>query len=169
METFDGSRPIALLPLFKDINITFNTQKISEVTAFRVLAHFVERDAERLYTLYLMTNVRVGALCSSISSPRLINTLIKQNLTEDVLSDAHNAVNTVHQLPHESEAVDADKLESVAYNCTALFTEHALVNFFYSRSLAYDPRCSCRGSPVASHREAFRFQRHSPYRDCRRQ
>ena len=50
MKTFDGSSPITLLSFLKDISINFNEQRLNEGIAVRVVAHFLERDAERLYT-----------------------------------------------------------------------------------------------------------------------
>lgn len=77
--------------------------------AFDLLAHFVERDAENLYTTYSMTNVRVGALRSSINWPGPIKVLTKRYFTDNVLVDAHNAFITVHNLLYESEVVCADR------------------------------------------------------------
>lgn len=130
MENFDGSKAILLLPFLKDVQITFNAQKINEGTAIRVFAHFVERDAERLYTLYMMPSVRSGGLNSEVTWSRMINTLIKRYITDEVLGDALNAVTTISQLPHETENVYADRLETHAYLCTAVFTDQALVNYF---------------------------------------
>ena len=48
MKTLDGSSPIALLPFLNDISATFSAQSLNEGLAVRVVAHFLERDAEHL-------------------------------------------------------------------------------------------------------------------------
>ena len=52
MRSLHGSDPIQLLPFLKDIRITFNPQHLTEGVAVRVLAHFLERDTDRLYMSY---------------------------------------------------------------------------------------------------------------------
>ena len=132
MKTFDGSSPITLLSFLKDISITFNAQRLNEGVAVQVVAHFLERDAERLYTSYTMTALRSGSIRSSGSNPwpRLVNLVIHRYLTDDVLNDAYESVATIRQLPHENKNVYADRLEDLAYACTAVFSDAALVNYF---------------------------------------
>ena len=141
MKTFDGSSPITLLSFLKDISITFNAQRLNEGAAVRVVANFLERDAERLYTSYTMTALRSRSLRSagSISWPGLVNLLIRCYLTDDVLNDAYEKDATIRQLPHENENVYADRLEDLAYSCTAVFFDAALVNYFI-RGLAVETR-----------------------------
>ena len=141
MKSFDGSSPITLLSFLKDISITFNAQRLNEGVAVRVVAHFLERDAERLYTSYTMTALRSGSLRSagSIPWPGLVNLLIRRYLTDDVLNDAYEKVATIRQLPHENENVYAYRLEDLAYSCTAVFSDAALLNYFI-RGLAVEKR-----------------------------
>ena len=130
MRNFDGTKAIELLPFLKDVRITFNSQHLTERVAIRVLAYFLERDAERLYTSYTMLGIRAGQLHDDMSWPRLINKFIKRYLTDDVLGVAHDAVASAHQKAHETENAFADKLESKAFKCTAIFTEQALAHYF---------------------------------------
>ena len=67
MRSFDGTDPIQLLPFLKDTRITFNSQHLTEDVAVKVLAHFLERDAERLYTSYTMRGLRAGHLHDDVS------------------------------------------------------------------------------------------------------
>ena len=67
MNRFDGTDAIRLLPFLKDIQITFNAQHLTEGVAIRVLAHFLEGDAERFYTSYTMRRLRAGQLHDSMS------------------------------------------------------------------------------------------------------
>ena len=73
MHSFDGCESIQLLPLLKDIRITFNSQHLTEGVAVRVLAHFFERDAERLYKSYTMRGLRTGQQHDDVSWPGLVN------------------------------------------------------------------------------------------------
>ena len=73
MRNFDGTNAIELLPFLKDVRITFNSQHLTEGVAIRVLAHFLERDAERLYTSYTMRGIRPGQLHDNVSWPGPIN------------------------------------------------------------------------------------------------
>ena len=130
MRSFDGTDAIQLLPFVKDIRITFNAQHLTEGVAVRVFAHFLERDAERLYTSYTMRGLRAGQLHDDISWPGLVNQFIKRYLTDDVLGEAYDAVATARQQPHETENAYADRLESAAFRCTAVFTEQALAHYF---------------------------------------
>ena len=102
MRSFDGTDAIQLLPFLKDIRITFNAQHLAEGVAVRVFAHFLERDAERLYTSYTMRGLRAGELHDDISWPGLVNQFIKRYLTDDVLGEAYDAVATARQQPHET-------------------------------------------------------------------
>lgn len=51
MESFDSSNPIQLLLFLKDTRIDFKAQHLTEGIAVRVLAHFLKRDEDRLYTI----------------------------------------------------------------------------------------------------------------------
>ena len=73
MRSFDGTDPIQLLPFLKDIRITFNSQHLNEGVAERVLAHSLERDAERLYTSYTMSVLRAGQPHDDVSWPGLVD------------------------------------------------------------------------------------------------
>ena len=130
MRNFDSTNAIELLPFLKDGRITFNSQHLTEGVAIRVLAHFLERDAERLYTSYTMRGIRAGQLHEDESWPGLINQFIKRYLTDDVLGVAHDAVASAQQKTHETENAFADRLESNAFKCTAVFTEQALAHYF---------------------------------------
>ena len=92
----------------------------------------MERDAQRLHTSYAMTALRSGSLRSAgpISWPGLVNLLIRRYLTGDVPNHAYEKVATIRQLPHEKENVYANRLEDLAYSCTAVFSDSALVNHF---------------------------------------
>ena len=139
MRSFDGTDAIQLLPFLKDIRITFNAQHQTEGVAVRVFAHFLERDAERLYMSYTMRGLRAGQLHDDISWPGLVNQFIKRYLTDDVLGEAYDAVATARQQPHETENAYADRLESAAFRGTAVFTEQALAHYFV-RGLALATR-----------------------------
>ena len=95
-----------------------------------VLAHFLERDAERLYTSYTMRRIRTAQLLDDMSWPGLINQFIKRYLTDEVLGIAHDAVASAHQKAHGTENTFADRLESNAFKCTAVFSEQALAHSF---------------------------------------
>ena len=130
MRSFDGSDPIQLLPFLKDIRITFNSQHLTEGVAVRVFAHFLERDAERLYTSYTMRGLRAGQLHDDVSWPGLVNQFLKRYLTDDVLGEAYDAVATARQQSHETESTFADRLENAAFRCTAVFSEQSLAHYF---------------------------------------
>ena len=133
MESFNGTDAIQLLPFLKDIRITFNAQHLTEGVAIRVFAHFLERGAERLYTSYTMRGLRAGQLHDDTSWPGLVNQVIKRYLTDDVLEEAFDAVASPRQLPHETENTFADRLESAAFGCVAVFSEQALAHYFVRR------------------------------------
>lgn len=141
MANFDGSNPIELLPFLKDVRITFNAQHLNESAVARVIAHFLERDAERLYTSFTMSAIRGAGFRTShsITWPGLVNALIRRYLTDDVLDAAYRDVHEIRQSPHETENVYADRLEQLAYSCTAVFTDAAMVNVFV-RGLAPETR-----------------------------
>ena len=86
--------------------------------AIRVFAHFLERDAERLYTSYTMRRRRAGQLHDDTSRSGLV---IKSYLTDDVFGEAFNAVASARQLAQETENKSADRPESAAFRYTALF------------------------------------------------
>ena len=130
MSNFDGTNAIELLHFLKDVRITFNSQHLTEGVAIRVLAHFLERDAERLHTSYSMRGIRASQLHDDLSWPGFINQFIKRYLTDEVLGVAHDAVVSAQQKPHETEKEFADRLESNAFKCTAVFTEQALAHYF---------------------------------------
>ena len=108
MRSFHGTDPIQLLPFLKDIPITFNSQHLTEGVAVRVLAHFFERDTERLYTRYTIRCLRPGQLHDDVSWPGLVNQFLKRYLTGDVFGEAYDAVATARQQPHETESEFAD-------------------------------------------------------------
>ena len=128
MRSFDGSDPIQMLPFLKDIQITFNSQHLIEGVAVRVLAHFLERDAERLCTSYTMCGLRAGQLHDDVSWPGLVNQFLKRYLTDDVLGEAYDAVTTARQQSHETESTFADQLETTAFRCTEAFSEQSLAH-----------------------------------------
>ena len=130
MRSFDGTDPIQLLPFLKDIRITFNSQHLTEGVAVRVLAHFLELDAECLYTSYTMRSLRAGQLHDDVSWPGLVNQFLKRYLTDDVLGEAYDAVATARQQSHETESTFADRLETAAFRCTAVFSEQSLAQYF---------------------------------------
>ena len=130
MRSFDGTDPIQLLPFLKDIRITFNSQHLTEGVAVRVLAHFLERDGERLYTSYTMRGLRAGQLHDEVSGLGLVNQFLKHYLTEDVLGEAYDAVATARQQSHETESTFADRLETAAFRCTEVFSEQSLAHYF---------------------------------------
>ena len=94
MRSFDGTDTIQLLPFLKDIRITLNAQHLTEGVSVRLFAHFLERDAKRLYTSYTMRGIRAGQLHGDISWPGLVNQFIKRYLTDEVLGEACDAVAT---------------------------------------------------------------------------
>ena len=130
MRNFDGTNAIELPPFLKDVHITFNPRHLTEGVAIRVLAHFLGRDAERLYTSYTMRGICAGQLHDDMSWPGHINQFIKRYLTDDILGVAHDAVLSAHQKAHETENAFADRLESNAFKCTAVFSEQALAHYF---------------------------------------
>ena len=130
MRSFDGTDPIQLLPFLKDIWITFNSQHLTEGVAVRVLAHFLERDRERLYTSYTMRGLRPGQLHDDVSWPGLVNQFLKRYLTDDVLGEAYDAVATARQQSHEMKSTFADRLDTAAFRCTAVFSEQSLAHYF---------------------------------------
>ena len=130
MRSFDGTDAIQLLPFLKDIRINLNAQQLTEGVAIRVFANFLERDAERLYTSYTMRGLRAGQLHDDTSWPGLVNQFIKRYLTDDVLGEAFDAVASARQVPHETENTFADRLESAAFRCTAVFSEQAVAHYF---------------------------------------
>ena len=141
MKLFDRSSPIGLLPFLKDLSITLNAQRLNEGVAVRVVAHFLESEAERLYTSFTMSAIRSGALRTSASTtwPTLVQTFIQWYLTDDVLIRAYEKFTTICQLPYENENVCADRLEAEAYACTAVFSEATLMNY-YERVLSAETR-----------------------------
>ena len=80
-----------------------------------------------------MRGLRAGQRHDDISWPGLVNQFIKLYLTDDVLGEAYDAVATARQQPHETENAYADRLESAAFRCTAVFTEQALAHYFVRR------------------------------------
>ena len=130
MRSFDGTDAIQLLPFLKDIRITFTAQHLTEGVAVRVFAHFLERNAERLYSSFTMRELHAGQLHDDISWPGLVNQFIKRYLTDDVLGEAYYAVETARKQPHETENAYADRLESATFRCTAVFTEQAPAHYF---------------------------------------
>ena len=130
MKSFDGTDAIQLLPFLKNIRIIFKAQHLTEGVAIRVFAHFLEWDPERLYTSYTLRGLRAGQLHDDTSRPALLNQFIKRYLTDDVLGAAFDAVASARQLPHEIESTFADRLESAAFQCTAVFSEQALAHYF---------------------------------------
>ena len=130
MKSFDGTDAIQLPPFLKYIRIAFNFPHLTEGVAIRVFAHFLERDAERLYTSNTMRGLRAGQLHDDTRGPSLVNQFIKRYLTDDVLAEAFDAVPSARQLPHETENTFADRLESAAFRCTAVFSEQALAHYF---------------------------------------
>ena len=130
MRSFDGTDPIQLLPFLKDIRITFNSQHLTEGVAVRFLAHFLERDAERLYTSYTMRGLRAGQLHDDVSWPGLVNQFLKRYLTGDVLGEAYDAVETARQQSYETESTFADRLETAPVRCTAVLSEQSLAHYF---------------------------------------
>ena len=60
MRNFDGTNAIELLPFLQEVRITLNSQHLTEGVAIRVLVHFLEGDAERLYTSFNMRGIRAG-------------------------------------------------------------------------------------------------------------
>ena len=137
--SFDGTDAIQLLPFLKDIRISFNAQHLTEGVAVRVFAHFLEHDAERLYTSYTMRGLRAGQLHDDISWPGLVKRFIKRYLTDDVLGEAYDVAATARQQSHETENAYADRFESAAFRCTALFTDQTLAHYFV-RGLALATR-----------------------------
>ena len=128
MRRFDGTDPIQLLPFLKNIWITFNSQHLTEVVAVRVLAHFLERDAERLYTSFTMRGLCAGQLHDDLTWLGLVNQFLNRYLNDDVLGEAYDAVATARQQSHETESTFADRLESAAFRCTAVFSEQFLAH-----------------------------------------
>ena len=110
MRSFDGTDPIQLLPFLKDIQITFTSQHLTEGVAVRLLAHFLERDAERLYTSYTMRGLCAGQLHDDVGWPRPVNQFLKRYLTDDMLIEAYDAVAAARQQSHETESTFADWL-----------------------------------------------------------
>lgn len=84
MHSFGSTDPIQLLPFLKGIWISFNAQHRTEGVAGRVLPHFLERDAERLYTPYTMLGLRAGQLYDNVSWLGLVNQLLKRYPTDDL-------------------------------------------------------------------------------------
>ena len=130
MRSFDGTDPIQLLPVLKDIRITFNSRHLTESVALRVLVHFLERDAERQYTSCTRRGLRDGQLHEDVGWPGLVNPFLKRYLTDDVLDEAYDAVATGRQQPHETKSTFADRLETAAFQCTAVFSEQSLAHYF---------------------------------------
>lgn len=58
-----------------------------------------------------------------------MNQFIKRYLTDYVLGVAHDAVASTQQKRHETEKAFADRLESNALKCTAVFSEQSLVHY----------------------------------------
>ena len=73
MRSFDGTDAIQIPPILKDIRITFIAQNLTEGAAVRVFVHFLECDAERLYTSHTMRGLRAGQIHDDISWPVLVN------------------------------------------------------------------------------------------------
>ena len=141
MRSFDGTDPIQLLPFLKDIRITFNSQHLTEGVPVRVLAHFLERDTERLYPSYTMRGLRAGQSHDDVSWPGLVNQFLKRYLADDVLGEAYDAVATARQQSHETESAFADRLETAAFRCTAVFCEQSLA-YYFVRGLASATRAA---------------------------
>ena len=114
----------------KDIWITFNSQHLTEGVAVRVLAHFLERDAERLYTSYTVRGLLAGQLHDDVSWVGLVNPFLKRYLNDDVLGEAYDAVATARQQSHETESKFEDRLETAVFRCTAVFPEQSLAHYF---------------------------------------
>ena len=130
MRSFDGTDSIQLLQFLKYIRITFNSQHLTEGVAVRVLAHFLVRDAERLYTSYTMRGLRTGQLHDNVSYPGLVNQFLKRYLTDGVLGESYDAVATARQQSHETESTFADQLETAAFRCTGVFSEQTHAHYF---------------------------------------
>ena len=128
MRSLDGTYPIQLLLFLKDIRITFNSQHLTKGVAVRILAHFLERDEERLYTIYTIHGLRAGQLHDDVSWQGLVNQFLRRYLTFDVLREAYDAVTTARQQPHETESTFADRSETAAFRCTAVFSEQSLAH-----------------------------------------
>ena len=103
MKRFDGIDPAQLLPFLKDLLNTFKAQHLTNGVAVWVLANYLERDAERLYSSYAMRGLRAGQLHEDVGWPGLANQLLKRYLTDEVLGEAYDAVPTARQQPHETE------------------------------------------------------------------
>ena len=71
----------------------------------RVLAPFLECDAECQYTSYAMRGLRPGERYGDVSWPGLVNQFLKRYLTDDALGEAYDAVATSRQQPRETENV----------------------------------------------------------------
>ena len=59
-----------------------------------------------------------------------MNQFLKRYLTDDVLGEAYDAVATARQQSHERESTFADRLETAAFRCTAVFSEQSLAHYF---------------------------------------
>ena len=79
---------------------------------------------------YTIRGLRASQLHDDTSWPGLFNQFIKRYPTDDVLGEAFDAVASARQLPHETENTFADRLESAAFRCTAVFSEQALAHCF---------------------------------------
>ena len=64
-----------------------------------------------------------------------MNQFLKRYLTDDVLNEAYDAVATALKHPHETESTFADRLETAAFWCTAVFSEQPL-GLYFVRGLA---------------------------------
>ena len=77
-----------------------------------------------------MRGLRAGPLNDEVSWPGLVNQFLKRYLTDDVLGEAYDAVATARQQSHETESTFADRLETAALRCTAVFSEQSLAHYF---------------------------------------
>ena len=101
---------------------------LTEGVAVRALAHFLERNEKRLYMSYTMRGLHAGQLHDNMSWPSLMNQFLKRYLTDDVWSNAYDAVATARQLSHETESTFAYRLETAALQGTEVSSEQSLAH-----------------------------------------
>ena len=126
----NDTNPIKLLRYFAELRHGFDALGVPETAAVRSFHFLPAGEARTFYESFAARGTLSATRSREFTWTHVVHALLDRYLTDSELQKAHDRVKLISQRPAEDENTYADRIITAPNDCSNVFEDHTLVNYY---------------------------------------